>query len=164
MMVPHPVRLAAAALALCLPLVACSSPASPVAPETPEAPAAAPPPAARESYPGTGPEVVAYVAQRYPERLVGGISFEQRQANVEFLRDKVIEVGICGGMNLAWNLKRGVGPRSIDAIDWRHGVQDINDVVDFALSWKDPSRPLQLQWLVVGGPAGWDPFPTPTCR
>ena len=88
----------------------------------------------------------------------------KRIANVEFLRDRVIETGLCGGMNLAWNLKRGVGPRSIDAIDWRHGVEDINDVVDLAVDYDNTNTPLRLQWIVVEGPAGWDPYPEPPCR
>jgi hypothetical protein len=116
------------------------------------------------AYPGTGPEVVAYVAAKYPEKLAAGVSHADRIANVEFLRDRVIETGLCGGMNLAWNLKRGVGPRSIDAIDWRHGVEDINEVVDLAVDYDNTSAPLRLQWIVVDGPAGWDPYPQPPCR
>lgn len=104
---------------LALSLAACSSPArNPVSPGTDDVHAAA----GASSYPGSGPALVAYIAARYPERLAAGVSIEQRTANMEFLRDRVIEAGICGGMNLAWNLKRGVGP------------------------------------------AGWDPYPKPSCR
>ena len=121
-------------------------------------------PGAATVYPGTGPEVVAYVAARYPERLAAGVGHAERVANMEFLRDRIIEAGLCGGMTLAWNLKRGVGPRSIDAIDWRHGVEDINDVVDLASDYENTNIPLRLQWIVVPGPAGWDPYPQPACR
>jgi len=115
-------------------------------------------------YPSTGPEVVAYVAAKYPEKLAAGVSHAERVANMEFLRDRVIETGLCGGMLLAWNLKRGVGPRSIDAIDWRHGEADINDVVDIASDYDNTAVPLRLHWIVVSGPAGWDPYPQPSCR
>ena len=33
-----------------------------------------------------------------------------------FLRNRVIEAGICGGLNLGWNLKRGGPELSIDFI------------------------------------------------
>jgi hypothetical protein len=138
------------------------TPIEEVAPAPPVVPAA--PPLPRQQYPGNGPDVVAHVTAKYPDRLAGGVSLDERRRNMEFLRDRVIETGICGGMNLAWNLKRGVGPRSIDAIDWRHGERDINDVVDLALGWDDTGRPLQLHWQVTAGPAGWEPFPQPRCE
>lgn len=107
-------------------------------------------------------EVIAIVASRYPERLAAGVSLEQRIANMEFLRDRIIEVGICGGLDFAWNRKMN-GIRSIDAIDYRHGENDALDVIDLALSYDDTSRPLELHWLTVEGPAGWDPYPAPAC-
>ena len=134
---------------------------TPLAPTsvTGEAPAPVP-----TVFPSTGPEVVATVAARYPERLVAGVTPAERLANMEFLRDRIIETGICGGMMLAWNLKRGIGPRSIDAIDWRHGAEDINDVVDLAADYDNVNVPLRLHWTVTAGPAGWDPYPQPSCR
>jgi hypothetical protein len=105
----------------------------------------------------TGEEVVARVMARYPERLAASVSREQRVQNMEFLRDRVIEEGRCGGLRLAWNLKRGTGPRSIDAIGWQHGDNDILDVVDIARAYDDTGSPLRLHWLIVSGPAGWDP-------
>ena len=138
--------------------------AAPEPEPAPPPPPPEPPPPPAIQYPGSGPEVVTWVAARYPDRLAGGISYEQRVANMEFLRDKIIEVGRCGGMNLSWNLKRGVGPRSIDAIDWRHGEQDINDVVDLASDYDNTSRQLELHWIVVDGPAGWDPYPEAKCE
>ena len=65
-------------------------------------------------------------------------------------------------MSLAWNLKRGVGPRSIDAIAWNTGGRV--EVVDIASAYDDTSIPLRLQWVIVGGPAGWDPYPMPSCK
>ena len=66
-------------------------------------------------------------------------------------------------MDLGWNLKRGVGPRSIDALGWRHGPQMIHDVVDIACAWEHTHAPLRLQWVLVPGPAGWEPPAVPRC-
>lgn len=123
------------------------------APGEPEPVTPAPPPVAL-----SGPEVVERVAARYPEKLAGGISHEERIANMEFLRDRIIEVGTCHGLLLAWNRKPN-GGRSIDAIDWRHGVEDINDVVDLAMDYDNASEPLRLHWSVTHGPATWEPYP-----
>jgi hypothetical protein len=109
-----------------------------------------------------GDAIVRCVSATYPDRLAAGVSLNQRIANMEFLRDRVIEAGICGGLDLAWNLKRGVGPHSIDAIAWRHNRVD--DVVDIGMAYDDTSRPLALQWGIVAGPPGYDPYPRPTCR
>lgn len=134
---------------------------------TPAAPPVTPPPSPPPTppaggYPNNGPDIIAYVAQRYPQYLAAGVSYDQRISNMEFLRDRVIEVGICGGLDLAWNLKRGVGPRSIDAIAWRTGGKV--EVVDIGAAYDDTSQPLRLQWVIVEGPPGYDPYPTPSCK
>ena len=54
------------------------------------------------------------IAAKYPERLVAGISLGQRQENMMFLRDRIIEAGKCGGLDLGHNLKRGGPEISID--------------------------------------------------
>jgi hypothetical protein len=135
---------------------------------TPAAPGPAPAPGPSPG-PGTGGScassngeaIVQCVANTYPDRLAAGVSLNQRIANMEFLRDRVIEAGICGGLDLGWNNKRGTGPRSIDAIAWRHGV---DDVVDIGAAYDDTSRPLGLQWGIVAGPPGYDPYPRPSCK
>jgi hypothetical protein len=129
--------------------ISTSAPADPLSPRT--------------EYPGTGAEVVQWVASRFPDRLAAGVSDAERVANMEFLRDQIIETGICGGLDLARNLKRGVGPHSIDAIAWRHEDGAL-DVVDIARAYDDTGRPLELHWIIVGGPAGWDPVPPPACQ
>jgi hypothetical protein len=109
-----------------------------------------------------GDAIVRCVAATYPDRLAAGVSLDQRIANMEFLRDRIIEAGICGGLDLAWNKKRGTGPHSIDALAWRHGV---DDVVDVGAAYDDTSRPLGLTWGIVAGPPGYDPYsPRPTCK
>jgi hypothetical protein len=107
--------------------------------------------------------IVRCIAATYPAQLAGGVSHDQRVANMEFLRDRVIEAGICGGLDLARNLKRGVGPHSIDALAWRHN--GIDDVVDIGIAYDDTSRPLALTWAIVAGPPGYDPYhPSPSCK
>jgi hypothetical protein len=106
---------------------------------------------------------VRCVGATYPDKMAAGVSLDQRLANMEFLRDRVIEAGICGGLDLGWNRKRGTGPHSIDALAWRHN--GVDDVVDIGSAYDDTSRPLQLQWAIVAGPPGYDPYsPRPACR
>lgn len=111
----------------------------------------------------SGPAIVACIEASYPSYLAAGVSSSQREANMEFLRDRVIEAGICGGLDLAWNLKRGTGPRSIDALAWRTAGGD--EVVDIGLAFDDTSTTLRLQWGIVAGPPGYDEYqPRPSCR
>lgn len=113
-------------------------------------------------YPNHGPAIVACVAAQFPGHLAANVSHHQREANMAFLRDRVIETGRCGGLDLAWNLKRGVGPHSIDAIAWRHPNGHV-DVVDIGTAYDDTSAPLALQWAIVAGPAGYDGYPGGSC-
>jgi hypothetical protein len=106
--------------------------------------------------------IVQCVERAFPERLAAGVSHDQRVANMAFLRDRIIEAGRCGGLDLAWNLKRGVGPHSIDALAWRHSNGFV-DVVDIGAAYDDTSRPLELNWMIVAGPPGYDPYPHPGC-
>jgi hypothetical protein len=134
---------------------------------TPAAPVVAPPPsggggsgAACNPKPTTGPAIIACVESKYPDKLVAGVSDSQRVANMEFLRNKVIETGICSGMDIGWNLKRGGPEISVDAIVWRHGFDDI---IDIGFAYDDTSRPLALQWISVTGAFYQAYTPRPTC-
>lgn len=92
----------------------------------------------------TGPTIVSCVAARYPERLVAGVSLGTRQANMAFLRDRIIEMGRCTGHDWAWNLKRGGPDISIDFITER-----INGVVeghDIGFDYDNTSVPLVIYW------------------
>ena len=132
-------------------------------PAVPTSPAGPPAPAPSTPTRLSPEEVIARVAARYPDRLAPDVSVEERMANMAFLRDRIIETGICGGLNLAWNRKTN-GLRSIDAINWRHGDEDVNDVVDLAPGYDDADRPLVLRWHITHGPAGLDPYPQPSCQ
>ena len=136
---------------------------NPVRPTEPAGAVAEPAAPTTRQFPSNGPDVVAYVSQRHPDKLAGHVSHEDRVANMEFLRDEVVRTGICGGMDLARNLKRGVGPHSIDAIAWRHPGGHV-DVIDIALAYDDTGSPLRLHWIAVAGPSGYDPIPQPSCQ
>ena len=65
--------------------------------------------------------------------------------------------------SLALNLKRGIGPHSVDALAWRQPDGDI-EVVDFAVASTDHTSFVALAWQIVEGPAGYDPYPNhPGC-
>ena len=150
----------AAALSAALGLSACTSSS-----HTDPSPAPTAPPTVPEAATVrlTGPEVVARIAAMYPERLAEGVSREERLANMEFLRDRIVEVGTCSGLTLAWNRKMN-GQRSIDAINWDDTDKHAIEVVDLAMDYDNTDVPLKLQWAVVHGPAGWDPYPAHECR
>ena len=112
--------------------------------------------------PTTGPAVIACASSQYPAKLAAGVSDSQRVANMEFMRDRVIEIGICGGMDIGWNLKRGGPSLSSDAIVWRHNGFD--DIIDIGFSFDDTSRPLQLQWVSTSGAFYKTYTPRPTCK
>jgi hypothetical protein len=114
-------------------------------------------------YPSNGPAVINCVEAKYPQYLVAGVSVNQRKANMAFLRDRVIEIGICGGMNLAWNMKRGGPEKSIDFIAWHDGRQWIG--VDIGRAYDDVSKKLDLVWGIHGPtPDARTYEPRPTCQ
>jgi hypothetical protein len=133
-----------------------------VAPPPPGGPPSGPPQPGGTCASSDGVAIVQCIEATYPSYLAAGVSSNQREANMEFLRDRIIEAGICGGLDLAWNLKRGTGPRSIDALAWRTNNGD--EVVDIGAAFDDTSQTLRLQWGIVGGPPGYDYYtPRPIC-
>jgi hypothetical protein len=121
----------------------------------------APTPAPQIQYPHDGPSIVAYVAAQYPEKLAAGVSLDERVANMQFLRDRVIEVGKCGGLDLGWNLKRGGPEISNDFITERIGGAVIGH--DIGVAYDDTSRPLQLVWGGGDFPS-FKEYPQPACN
>lgn len=109
------------------------------------------------NWPSNGPAVVAYIAASFPDYLER-TSEPERVENMIFLRDRIIEAGVCGGLDLARNLKRGTGPHSIDALAWRTPAGNV-EVVDLASAYDDASQVLRLHWFIVDGPPGYDPLP-----
>ena len=126
---------------------------APTPPPAPPAPIPEPPPTGGSGggggggpWPRTGEEVIAWAARNYPDRLSAGVSLDQRKHNMEFLRDRMIEAGLCGGMQLGWNMKRGGPEISIDFLTelvngrW-HGIDIANDYdntsIRMKLTWHD---------------------------
>jgi hypothetical protein len=110
------------------------------------------------NWPSDPEAVVAYIADSFPEFLEPTGSLEERIHNMEFLRDRIIEAGICGGLDVGRNLKRGTGPHSHDAIAWRHSPSNV-DVIDIASGFDDFGSHLHLHWIEVDGPPGFDGYP-----
>ena len=108
-----------------------------------------------------GPAIVACISAKYPDKLAAGVSSGQRGANMEFLRDRIIEAGKCGGLNLGWNLKRGGPERSVDFLAWRRGDGDMG--IDIGFDYDNTSTPLHLQWSEAGLGASFQPYPGVSC-
>jgi hypothetical protein len=109
-----------------------------------------------------GPAIVSCVAAKYPGYLVGGISLGQRQANMSFLRDRIIEAGKCGGLDLGQNLKRGGPDLSIDFLAWRKSGGEMG--VDLAYDYDNTSTTLRLQWSEAGFGATYKAYPNGSCQ
>ena len=77
---------------------------------------------------------------------------------MKFLRDRVIEAGLCGGVTYGWNLKRGGPELSIDVIAWKR--PDGNMGVDIGFDYDNISTPLKLVWSEVDLSASYTPYTT----
>lgn len=109
----------------------------------------------------SGQAIIACVAAAYPERLVktsaGGGSLARRHANMEFIRDRIIETGKCKGVDLGRNFKRGTPVISHDFIVLRgnSGKGGRDRGVDIASGYDDVTRPLKLTWQVFDRDRDW---------
>lgn len=114
-------------------------------------------------WPSTGEAVAAYIASTWSEYLEPESTLAQRIEHMEFVRDRFIEAGICGGLDFALNLKRGIGPHSHDAIAWRK-PNGFVEVVDIASAFDDITIHIGIHFAIVSGPSGYDPYPNhPGC-
>jgi hypothetical protein len=109
-----------------------------------------------------GAAIVQCIAAKYPQYRRSGVSFETRKQNMEFLRDRIIEAGLCGGLNLGYNLKRGGPEISIDFIAEQRG--GVTYGYDIAFDYDNTSRVLQLQWGEDGPGSHFKGFGTPKCN
>lgn len=121
-------------------------------------PPAAPPPAPGPG-PGTNPnscnssvgrDIADCIAARYPGYRVAGVSLGARTANMQFLRDRLIEHAKCRGLDVGHNLKRGGPEISNDFVAWRTGGHV--EGVDIAAGYDDTRITLRLQWHTYGPP------------
>ena len=103
------------------------------------------------------------ISANYPSYLRAGVSSAQRKSNMEFLRNRMIEAGICGGLDLGWNLKRGGPDLSTDFITERRG--GLTYGYDIASDYDNTSHPLRLGWLPDGPGSHYGAYsPRPTCQ
>jgi hypothetical protein len=109
--------------------------------------------------------LIACVGNAYPAYLVstakGDGSLERRHHNMEFIRDRIIETGICKGLDLARNFKRGTPVISHDFLVWRSNIgKDGRDRgVDIASGFDDVDKPLKLTSQVFTKERDWgSPF------
>jgi hypothetical protein len=92
-----------------------------------------------------GEYIAACISAKYPDRIVPTGSLSQRQANMAFLRDRMIEAAICGGLDAGWNLKRCTPELSIDYLTVIRGGKVWG--VDIGHDYDNYGRTLTLQWL-----------------
>ena len=136
---------------------------------TPPAPAPVPPPTPTpppggggSCALGNGPAIVNCIAAKYAayRRPVG--SFAERQNNMIFLRNRIIEAGICSGLVYGYNLKRGGPEHSIDVIAWQR--PDGNMGVDIAFDYDNNGTTLQLTWSEIDLFAKIERYPSFSCN
>lgn len=140
-----------------------AAPAAPPAPPSPGTPVGTGGPVkCGGRYPDNGPDVIACVAAAYPQYLQPVGSQSQRVANMDFLRDRIIETGLCGGLEFGRNAKRGnFSDPSHDFIAWRTSGGDRG--YDIARDYDNNSTTLQLQWIEGGAPTFMS-YPRPSCQ
>ncbi len=116
---------------------------------------------------GNNDALIRYVASVYPDKTAPVGSLSQRQSNLAFLRDRIIEVGICCGMDLGWNMKRCGGDKSLDFFDQKLADGTVNGI-DFAMDSDNYGEPLRLYWGDSGPAPGvicFQPYtPRPSCK
>jgi hypothetical protein len=107
-----------------------------------------------------GDYIARCISAKYPSYLRAGVSSSTRKANMAFLRDRMIEAAICGGLDVGWNLKRGGPELSIDFVAERTGGTTIGH--DIGIDYDNTSRPLRLTWS--HWPRGeYKRYPRPSC-
>ena len=91
-----------------------------------------------------GNTIIQCIAAKYPGYLLPVPTVGERQANMMFIRDRIIEAGRCGGLDLAWNLKRGGPEISIDFLAWQDGGTLRG--MDLAYDYDNNNTKLVLTW------------------
>lgn len=97
-----------------------------------------------------GSDIASCIEARYPSYLAAGVSLSRRFANMEFLRDRMIEHAKCRGLDVGLNLKRGGPEISRDFIAMKSGGHV--EGVDIASGYDDTRTRLNLQWFTYGPP------------
>jgi hypothetical protein len=110
-----------------------------------------------------GREIVRCISAKYPQYRRAGVSDSRRRSDMVFLRDRIIEAGICGGLNLGWNMKRGGPEKSVDFIAESRGGKVYG--YDIARDYDNTSHELELTWQEDGPGSHWGGYsPRPNCN
>jgi hypothetical protein len=109
-----------------------------------------------------GDYIARCVSAKYPRYLRAGVTQSQRKANMAFLRNRMIEAAICGGLDVGLNLKRGGPDISIDFVAERRGGTTIGH--DIGIDYDNTSRPLRLTWSHWPRGDYKRYLPRPTCQ
>jgi hypothetical protein len=129
---------------------------APPAPAPPAPPTPTPPGGGGSCASSSGPQIIACIQAKYPDKTAPVSSLAQRQENMKFLRDRIIEAGLCGGQTYGWNLKRGGPELSIDVIAWKRS--DGNMGVDIGFDYDNTGTTLKLVWSEVDLFASYAPY------
>jgi hypothetical protein len=114
-------------------------------------------------YPTSGPDIVRFVQDSYPDRGERRQSLADRKEDMAFLRDRIIEIGLCTGQQMGRNLKRGGPELSVDFLAFKTNGQTWG--VDIAGGYDDTSKRLILTWHMHEPRAFFSPLPNPEpCR
>ena len=81
---------------------------------------------------------------------------------MSFLRDRIIEAGKCGGLDLGWNLKRGGPELSIDFLAWRRSDGAMG--IDLGFDYDNIGTTLVLYWGEAGLGASYLAYPATSCH
>jgi hypothetical protein len=103
-----------------------------------------------------GDDIARCISLRYPSYLAAGVSLSRRVANMQFLRDRMIEHAKCRGLDVGRNAKRNTSTISNDFVAWRTGGR--TEGVDIARGYDNPSQRLELMWHTYGPPNYGHPF------
>jgi hypothetical protein len=114
-------------------------------------------------YPTDPAAIARFVQNSYPDRGRAGVSLSRRKEDMAFLRDRIIEVGLCVGHQMARNLKRGGPELSYDFLAWKTGGKWWG--VDIASGYDDTDHRLELGWHPHAPRSFPSPIPNPeACR
>lgn len=110
-----------------------------------------------------GDDIAECIEARYPQYRKAGVSVDTRKANMQFLRDRLIEHATCRGLQVGWNDKRGSGTLSNDFITFFTGGRWVG--VDIASGYDDTSDALNMTWYQHGASTNYGyPYHKPYTR
>jgi len=131
------------------------TPAPPVAPPPPDIPPGPDPGGGDLSKCNSskGSDIAECIEARYPQYRRAGVSLDQRKADMQYLRDRLIEHATCKGLQVGLNLKRGGPDISNDFITFFTGGRWVG--VDVASGYDDMSTTLNMMWYQHGASTNW---------